>query len=245
MTTSPVTVITGGGRGIGAAAAIRLAALGHHLIINYLADRGAAEATAGRVREVGGQAVVVPGDVADPDQVEALFDAATDAFGVVTGLVNNAGSTLHIGPLADTDPAVIQRVIEVNLIGAVLCAREAARRMTAGGCIVNVSSAAATLGSPGEYVHYAAAKAGVDALTVGLAKELAPRGIRVNGVAPGMIETQIHAAAGDPGRTTRVVGRIPLRRVGLPDEIAGGIAWLFGPDAGYTSGTTIRIAGGL
>ncbi|SDO58951.1 glucose 1-dehydrogenase [Nakamurella panacisegetis] len=246
MTTPQVTVITGGGRGIGAATALRLARLGHALVINYLVDADAALAVAARARAAGAPSVVVlPGDVSDPEDAGALFARAVDTFGAVTGLVNNAGSTLHIGRLADTDPAVIRRVIDVNLTGAVFCARMAARLMTNGGCIVNVSSAAATIGSAGEYVHYAAAKAGVDALTVGLAKELAPQGIRVVGVAPGVVETEIHAAAGDPGRTARVTGRIPMGRVGRPDEIAGTIAWLFGPDADYVTGTTIRVAGGL
>ena len=169
---------------------------------------------------------------------------------MTTSVVNNAGSTLHLGPLAATPVDTIRRVIEVNLLATVLCCRAAAQIMSTdlggrGGAIVNVSSAAATTGSPGEYVHYAAAKAGVDALTVGLAKELAQQGIRVNGVAPGLIRTGIHAAAGDPGRLERVAGRIPVGRVGEPDEVSGAIAWLLGAEADYVSGTTVRIAGGM
>ncbi len=246
----PVTVITGAGRGIGAATARRLAALGHHLVLNYLRDSQSCAAVAQQAAAAGIQTLLVRADVARPDDVDRLFGAAAERFGTISGLVNNAGSTLHIGPLADTPVDTIRRVVEVNLLGAVLCSRAAARIMSidlggAGGTIVNVSSAAATTGSPNEYVHYAAAKAGVDALTVGLAKELASQGIRVNGVAPGPIRTEIHAAAGDPGRLERIADRIPAGRVGEPDEVAGAIAWLLGPDAGYVSGTTIRIAGGM
>jgi glucose 1-dehydrogenase len=201
------------------------------------------------VQAVGRQAVAVRGDVANEDEVEALFDAAAQ-LGPVTGLVNNAGLTAHIGDLADTPVDVIRHVIEANLLGAVLCARRAAQVMSTarggpGGAIVNVSSSAATLGSAHEYVHYAAAKAGVDALTVGLAKELAEQGVRVNGVAPGLVRTGIHAAAGDPGRMERVVDRVPMGRVGEPDEIAPAVSWLLGPDAAYVTGAIIRVAGGL
>ncbi len=250
MTTAAVTVITGAGRGIGAATALRLADAGHHLVLTYLQDRQSCEDVARRARAVGVQALVIGVDAAEPDDVDQLFATAVERFGTISGVVNNAGSTLHIGPLADTPVGIIRRVIEVNLLGTVLCCRAAAAIMSTerggrGGAIVNVSSAAATTGSPGEYVHYAAAKAGVDALTVGLAKELGGQGIRVNGVAPGPINTEIHAAAGDPGRLDRVAGRIPFGRVGEPDEVAGAIAWLLGPDAGYVSGTTVRIAGGM
>ncbi len=201
------------------------------------------------VRAVGSRAAAVPGDVADPDAVNTLFATAA-TLGPVTGLVNNAGLTAHIGDLADTPVEVVRRVVEVNLLGTLLCARRAAQVMSTtrggrGGAIVNVSSAAATLGSAHEYVHYAAAKAGVEALTVGLAKELAEQGVRVNAVAPGIVRTAIHAAAGDPGRLERIVPRIPMGRVGEPEEIASAIAWLLGPEAGYVTGASIRIAGGL
>jgi NAD(P)-dependent dehydrogenase (short-subunit alcohol dehydrogenase family) len=201
------------------------------------------------VRATNALALAVPGDVGDAGAVDELFAAAA-AFGKVTGLVNNAGLTAHVGELADTPVAVVRRVVEVNLLGAVLCARRAAQVMSTtrggpGGAIVNVSSAAATLGSAHEYVHYAAAKAGVEALTVGLAKELAGQGVRVNAVAPGVVRTGIYAAAGDPDRLERVLSRIPLGRVGEPEEIAPAIAWLLGPDAGYVTGATIRVAGGL
>ncbi len=251
MTSSPrpVTVITGGGRGIGAATALHLASLGHTVVLSYLEDQAAAERVVAAVRATDARALAVPGDVADPDAVDALFAAAA-AFGAVTGLVNNAGLTAHVGELADTPVGVIRQVVEVNLLGTLLCARRAAQVMSTnrggpGGAIVNVSSAAATLGSAHEYVHYAAAKAGVEALTVGLAKELANQGVRVNAVAPGIVRTGIHAAAGDSDRLERVRARIPMGRVGEPEDIAPAIAWLLGPEAGYVTGASLRVAGGL
>ena len=238
-----LTVITGGGRGIGAATALRLAADGHDLVLAYVRDVGAAETTAERARALGVSCRPVRCDVTDEHEVNRLFDAAA-GLGQVTGVVNNAGSTLHLGDLVDTPVEVIRRVIDVNLTGAILVARRAVRDLVAGGSIVNVSSGAATLGSPHEYVHYAAAKAGVDALTHGLAQEVAARGIRVNGVAPGIVRTDIHAAAGDAGRLDRVAPRVPLGRVGEPEEIAEAIAWLLGDSCPYATGATLRVAGG-
>jgi NAD(P)-dependent dehydrogenase (short-subunit alcohol dehydrogenase family) len=241
--TRPLTVVTGGTRGIGAATARRLTADGHDLVLSYATDRAAAEATAAGLRDAGAACELVRADVADPEQVDLLFDRAA-ALGQVTGLVNNAGVTLHVGDLADTPVEVVRRVVEVNLLGAILVARRAVRDMVAGGSVVNVSSAAATLGSAHEYVHYAAAKAGVDALTMGLAQEVAPRGIRVNGVAPGIVRTGIHAAAGDADRLERVGSRVPLGRAGEPTEVAAAVAWLLGDDCPYATGATLRVAGG-
>lgn len=238
-----LTVVTGGGRGIGAACATRLAGEGHDLVISYLTDRQAAEDTAARVRDLGAACRVVRADVSDADDVDALFNAAAEV-GQLTGLVNNAGSTLHLGDLVDTPVDVIRTVIEVNLLGAVLVARRAVRDLVLGGAVVNISSGAATLGSPHEYVHYAAAKAGVDALTHGLAQEVAPRGIRVNGVAPGLVRTGIHAAAGEPGRPERIAPTVPLGRAGEPEEIAAAVAWLLGDECPYATGATLRVAGG-
>jgi glucose 1-dehydrogenase len=245
----PVTVVTGAGRGIGAATALHLAGAGHDVVVDYVTDRAAAERVVAGVRARGSRAVAVRADVTDEDEVELLFRRAAE-LGPVTGLVNNAGITAHIGDLADTPVAVLRRVVDVDLLGVLLCCRRAAQVMPAdrggrGGAIVNVSSAAATLGSPHEYVHYAAAKAAVEALTVGLAKELGPSGVRVNAVAPGTVRTDIHAAAGDAGRVDRVAARVPLGRAGEPADIAPAITWLLGPEAAWTTGAVLRIAGGL
>lgn len=245
----PLTIITGGGRGIGAAAGVHLADCGHDVVLGYLGDQASADRVVATARAAGVRSIAVPGDVADEDDVTGLFAAAAE-LGRVTGLVNNAGLTAHVSDLADTPVAVVRRVVEVNLLGALLCARRAAQVMSIarggpGGAIVNVSSSAATLGSAHEYVHYAAAKAGVDALTVGLARELADQGVRVNAVAPGMIRTGIHAAAGDPDRLERVLPRIPMGRAGEPEEVAPAIAWLLGPHSTYVTGASIRVAGGL
>ena len=241
-----VTVVTGGGRGIGAATCRRLAEDGHDVLVGYLRDAAAAEDVAKAVRRAGARSVCVQADTSVEADVERLFTAAEKQLGPVTGLVNNAGVTGPFGRLADTDPADLRRVVEVNLLGTLLCSRRAARVMTArgNGVIVNVSSAAATLGSPGDYVHYAATKAAVDALTLGLAKELGPDGIRVNAVAPGVIDTEIHARSGDPDRPERLAASIPLRRAGQPEEVAAAIAWLMSPEASYATGTVVRVSGG-
>ncbi len=243
-----LTLITGGTRGIGAATAVRLAQQGHDLVLGYARDEAAAESAAEAVRDAGGACTTMAADLTADDGVQALFAAAAGA-GTLTGLVNNAGATLRIGPLADTPSDVVRRTIDLNLTAAVLCARAAARLMSrsrggAGGVIVNVSSGAATLGSPGEYVQYAAAKAGVDALTLGLGGELAAEGVRVVGVAPGHIRTRMHADAGEPGRLERVAPSIPMKRPGEPEEVAEAIAWLMSDAASYVTGTTLRVAGG-
>jgi len=202
------------------------------------------------VERAGARCVAVRADTASEDDVDRLFDTVADELGAVTGLVNNAGVTSPLGRLVDVRIEDLRRVVDVNLVGALLCARRAADVMSTrsgggGGAIVNVSSAAATLGSPNQYVHYAASKAAVDALTVGLSKELAPDGIRVNAVSPGIIRTEIHAISGDPERPEKLAGQIPLGRPGEPSEIAGAIAWLLSPEASYTTGAVLRVAGGL
>jgi NAD(P)-dependent dehydrogenase (short-subunit alcohol dehydrogenase family) len=247
--TRPLTVVTGAGRGIGAATAVALAEVGHDLVVGYLSEAAAAEQVVASVQAAGARAVAVRGDVAEERDVERLFAAAGE-LGTVTGLVNNAGMTAHLGDLADTPVAVIRRVVEVNLLGALLCARRAVLAMAVdrggqGGAIVNVSSVAASSGSPHEYVHYAAAKAGLEAVTVGLSKEVAGQGVRVNAVAPGIVRTGIHAAAGDPGRADRIASRVPLGRAGDVHEIAAAITWLLSADSSYVTGATLRVAGGL
>lgn len=246
----PITIVTGAGRGIGASAALHLARSGHDVVVNYLRDHAAARQVVDAVQTTGARAVAIQADVTLEDDVTRLFATAHDTFGRVDCLVNNAGATLHIGDLADTPVATIRAVIDANLLSAILCSRRASQLMStrrggSGGAIVNVSSAAATLGSAHEYVHYAAAKAGVDALTIGLAKELAGEGIRVNAVAPGVARTGIHEAAGAPDRADQVASRIPLGRPAEPLEIAVAIAWLLGPEATYVTGAVLRVAGGI
>jgi NAD(P)-dependent dehydrogenase (short-subunit alcohol dehydrogenase family) len=233
-----VTVVTGGGRGIGAAICTRLAQAGHDIVFGYRSDEERAAATADQVRGHGVACTAVRMDVADPAGVDALFDAAP---GPVTGLVNNAGTVGPTGKLVDVPIDELPGVFETNVFGLLLCCRRAARTLAPGGAIVNVSSGAATLGAPGEYVHYAASKAAVDAITIGLAKELGPDGIRVNAVAPGVVWTEIHA---DPERPAKLAPQIPLGRAGRPEEIAGAVAWLLSDEASYTSGAILRIAGG-
>ncbi len=239
----PVTVVTGGSRGIGAAICARLAADGHDIVLGYHSDAEAAGKVAGTVRDAGRRCTAVRVDTADEAAVDHLFDTAA-LLGPVTGLVNNAGVSGPNGPLAEADAAGIRRSLDVNVLGYLLCARRAVRDMarTGGGAVVNISSAAATLGAPGQYVHYAAAKAAVDAMTVGLSKEVAADGIRVNCVAPGTVWTDFHQ---DPQRPAQVAPRIPMGRAGQPDEIAGAVSWLLSADASYTTGAILRVAGGL
>ncbi|MBO0843469.1 MAG: SDR family oxidoreductase [Nocardioides sp.] len=234
------TLITGGTRGIGAAIALRLAADGHDLVLGYLRDDSAASSTSAAVRDLGVACDVVRADVCTDEGIASLF-----AAGELTGVVNNAGATYRFAPLAETPAEEVRRTYEVNLVGPTLVARAAVSALAAnGGVSVNISSGAATLGSPGEYVHYAAAKAGLDTLTKGLGLEVAPLGIRVVGVAPGLIATTLHEATGDAGRIDRMAPQIPLGRAGQPAEIADAVAWLMSDQAAYVTATTLRVAGG-
>ena len=234
------SLITGGTRGIGAAVARRLAADGHSLVLGYLSDEAAAVATRDEIRALGVSCEIVAADITTDAGIAALFEAA----GPVTGVVNNAGATYRYAPLVDTPTDEIRRTYDVNLVGPTLVARAAVSALAEGGVIVNISSGAATLGSPGEYVHYAAAKAGIDALTKGVGLEVASLGIRVVAVAPGLTETDMHANTGDPGRIARMAPQIPLGRAGSPDEVAEAVAWLMSEKAGYVTATTLRVTGG-
>ena len=238
---APLAVVTGGSRGIGAAICRRLAADGWDVVVGYRRDEAAAEHVADDVRAAGRRALAVRADVTDEAEVEALLVTA-EGLGPVTGLVTSAGAATAVGRLEDLPVAAIRADLELDLLGTLLPIRAAIPRLReTGGAIVTISSGAATLGSPGEFVHYAAAKAGVDALTVGLSKELAADGIRVNAVAPGLVVTDFHL---DPGRPDRLAPTVPMRRAGEPGEIAAAVSWLLSPDASYTTGAVLRVAGG-
>lgn len=244
-----VVLVTGASRGIGRATARLLGGQGVAVGVNYVHELAAAQQTADEVEGAGGRAVLLPGDVADEAAVVAMFDELETAFGRIDALVNNAGIVGPSMPLAEMDTARLKRMFDVNVLGAYLCAREAARRMSLdrggrGGIIVNVSSAASRLGSPNEYVDYAGSKGAVDTMTIGLAKELGPRGVRVNAVRPGLIETDIHASGGRPERAAVLGAQTPLGRPGHADEVAQAIVWLLSDAASYVTGALLDVAGG-
>ncbi|MCK8783624.1 SDR family oxidoreductase [Roseomonas sp. NAR14] len=237
-------LITGGSRGIGRATAILAGQRGWSVGVNYLGNREAAESTVRAVEAAGGQAVALPGDVASEAEVLAMFDGAERALGKLDGVVANAGVVAPASTVADMTLERMRRVFDINVLGAFLTAREAARRLGRGGSLVLVSSMAAKLGSPNEYVDYAASKAAVDTLTIGLCKELGPAGVRVNAVRPGLIETEIHASGGQPGRAARLGGGAPLGRAGEASEVAEAIVWLLSDAASYTTGALLDVSGG-
>jgi len=242
-------VITGAGRGIGAATARLAAERGYAVCVNYRARRDAAEAVAAGIERAGGRAVAIGADVAREADVVRLFDEAVEKLGPLAGLVNNAGILEHHMRVEDMSAGRLERVFATNVVGAFLCAREAVRRMSTrrggrGGAIVNVSSVAATLGSPDEYVDYAASKGAIDTMTVGLAREVAREGIRVNAVRPGVIRTDIHASGGEPARVERVKAAVPMKRGGEPEEVARAILWLLSDEASYATGAILDISGG-
>ena len=244
-----VLIVTGGSRGIGAATARLAAQRGYAVCVNYAHNQVAAQSIVDEIKEKGGQAIAVACDISSEPEVVRLFESVDKAFGRTTDLVNNAGILERQVRVEEMDAARLNRIFATNVTGAFLCAREAVRRMStiyggAGGAIVNVSSAAARLGAPGEYVDYAASKAAIDAFTIGLAKEVATEGVRVNGVRPGVIYTDIHASGGEPDRVERVKTSIPMRRGGRVEEVAHAILWLLSDEASYTTGAIIDVAGG-
>jgi NAD(P)-dependent dehydrogenase (short-subunit alcohol dehydrogenase family) len=244
-----ILIVTGGSRGIGAATAKLAAAEGYQVCINYLTNQQAADAVVAEIRSLGGTAVAMQADLAVEAQIVALFQRVDKELGAVTALVNNAGILETQSSLLDMNEGRLQRVFAANVIGPMLCAREAVKRMSVklggkGGAIVNVSSVASRLGAAGEYIDYASSKGALDTFTIGLSKEVADQGIRVNSVRPGFIYTDIHASGGEPGRVDRIKDSIPMKRGGQPEEVAQAILWLLSEQASYATGTFIDLAGG-
>ena len=245
----PIVLITGGSRGIGAATALRAAQQGFTVAVNYTSNADAARHVVQQIVAAGGSAIAVQADVADEDQIVAMFQAIDTQLGPVSALVNNAGVVDVAARVDEMSAQRIRRMFDINVLGTFLCTREALRRMSTrhggkGGCIVNVSSVAARLGGPGQYVDYAASKGAIDTFTAGLAKEVATEGVRVNAVRPGIIETDIHASGGQPERARQMAPLVPMQRAGSAEEVARAIVWLMSPEASYVTGANIDVAGG-
>lgn len=248
-TATKVILVTGGSRGIGAATCRLAAKAGYRVAINYASNEAAAKALAAEIEAAGGEAITIKGDVGNEADVVAMFAAVDGAFGRLDAFVNNAGVVDVKARVDEMSGARLERMMRINVIGSILCAREAVKRMSTlhggkGGAIVNISSAAATLGSPGEYVDYAASKGAIDTFTVGLAKEVATEGIRVNAVRPGIIDTEIHASGGQPDRIAAIRGFVPMKREGKAQEVAQAVIWLLSEEASYTTGSILNVSGG-
>lgn len=244
-----IIFITGGSRGIGAATARLAAARGYAVCISYVSNQAAADGVVNEIVSAGGKALAVQGDVASEPDVVRMFQQVDKAFGELTALVNNAGIIDIHSRVDGMSAARLNRIFATNITGSFICAREAVKRMStrngaAGGAIVNLSSAASRIGSPGEYVDYAASKGAIDTFTLGLSKEVAAEGIRVNAVRPGVIYTDIHASGGEPGRVDRVKDSVPMKRGGTAEEVAQTIMWLLSDDASYTTGAIVDVTGG-
>lgn len=249
MSAGPALLVTGGSRGIGAAICLGAAKAGWRVAVNYASNRDAADAVVGAIEQAGGTAIAVQGDVGSEADIQAIFAAVDAAFGRLDGLVNNAGI---VGPTERVDemsPERLERMFRINVTGSIRCAAEAVRRMSTryghhGGVIVNISSVAATLGSPGQYVDYATSKGAIDTFTVGLAREVATEGIRVNAIRPGIIDTEIHASGGLPDRARDLASTIPVQRPGTAEEVADAVLYLLSDKATYVTGAILNVSGG-
>jgi NAD(P)-dependent dehydrogenase (short-subunit alcohol dehydrogenase family) len=247
--TTGMLIVTGASRGIGAAVALAAADAGYAVAVNYVRDEAAANRIVDQIHRQGGEACAIGANIGRESEIIHLFQRAEEELGPIRALVNNAGITGGFARVDEINAAMLGQLMAINVIGSMLCAREAVKRMStrygkSGGAIVNITSLAARTGGSGEWVHYAATKGAMSSFTIGLAREVAAENIRVNAVSPGLIETDIHSTAGEPDRLQRMVPSIPMKRAGLPAEIAAGVIWLLSPAASYVTGTILEIGGG-